>query len=114
MFLVPNEVNSTTAVNPDASFYEVGSNITLTCSINYFKSSYIDVETTIYIEWIYKKSINKSLNHDSLHYTIKEINLSDAGQYSCLYYITLTVSNPNILPSEDQFNTINIFAISKF
>ena len=115
MLLVPNEI--VPKINPIKSYYAVGSKLTLKCSFSYFKSSYIDVKTSVYMEWIHRKTIiniTTSSNHDSLQYTIDAFNLSDAGQYNCSYYITSAVPNPNIQPSKKQFHTINISTISKF
>ena len=119
MLLVPNDFNSTTSIHPDNVYYEIGSNVTLNCSINYQESSYIDVNTTLYMEWSYKsytKNASIPLGGDaehSLDYTINWLKLSDAGQYLCLHFITAAVSDPNIKSSSIKSKTASIKAISK-
>ena len=119
MLLVPNDFNSTISVHPDSLYYEIGSNATLSCSINYQDSSYIDVNTILYIEWSYKsytKNANISLGGDaehSLDYTINRLKLSDAGQYICLHFITAAVNDLNIKSSSSKNKTASIRAISK-
>lgn len=116
-FIVPNEIYSNISTNPVKTFYEVGSNVTLTCSISYHKSPYIDVSTTIYMEWICNKrkgSIISTIFDDySFHYDVDELKLSDAGEYICLYYINPTVFNPYIKPSENKYHITNITVLSK-
>ena len=119
MLLVPNDFNSTISIHPDSLYYEIGSNVTLSCSINYQESSYIDVSTDLYMEWSYKsyaKNANIRLGGDaehSLDYTINWLELSDAGQYFCLHFITTAVSDLNIKPSSTKSKTASIRAISK-
>ena len=119
MLLVPNDFNSTISIHPDSFYYEIGSNVTLSCSINYQDSSYIDVGTDLYMKWSFKsytKNVNIPLGGDaehSLDYTINWLKLSDAGQYFCLHFITAAVSDPNIKSSSIKSNTANIRAISK-
>ena len=119
MSLVPNDFNSIISIHPNNFYYEIGSNVTLNCSINYQESSYIDVNTTLYMEWNYKsytKNANILLGGDaehSLDYTINQLKLSDAGHYICLHFITAAVSDPNIKSSSIKSNTASIRAISK-
>ena len=116
-FSVPNEIDSTTALNSDTSYYEVGSNITLTCSIKYIKSTYIDVSTRVHINWMPGGVSTSTVLHDntshSLQYTVHNLKLSQAGQYKCLYFIDTAVPNSYINPSVTKSDTINITAISK-
>ena len=119
MLLVPNDISSAISIDPDNFYYEIGSNVTLGCSINYQISSHIDVDSTLYIEWNYKnytKITNILLDRDvkhSLEYTINWLKLSDAGQYYCLHYITATVGDPNIISSSIKNKTASIRANSK-
>lgn len=105
------------SVNSMNSGYEVGSTITLTCSIVYHQSSYIDIDTEIYMEWIRGESILKnttnSLANQSFCFKINELKLSDAGKYNCSYYISPTESNPNIRQSERKFDSVSIITMSK-
>ena len=117
MFSAPNEIESTTAVSPATSYYEVGSNITLTCSIRYVQSIYIDVSTRIHMKWMpggvsTSTVLDDNTNH-SLQYTVHNLKLSQAGQYKCLYFIDTAVPNAYINPSVTKSDTINITAISK-
>ena len=118
-FLVPNEIGSATSVSPDTPYYEVGSDINLTCSITYIKSTYIDVSTRVHINWIQLERILKNtVLHEnashSLQYTVHNLKLSQAGQYKCLYFIDTAVPNPYINPSVTKSDAISISAISKY
>ena len=119
MLLVPNDINSTISIHPDSFYYEIGSNVTLNCSINYQESSYIDINTTLYMEWSYKSYTKNAIiplggdAEHSLDYTINWLKLSDAGQYLCLHFITAAVSDPNIKCSSIKNKTASIRAISK-
>ena len=117
-FSVPNEIiDSTAAVNP-ATYYEVGSDVTLTCSIKYTKSAYIDVSTRVHIKWIHVERIlanavlDENTSH-SLQYTVHILKLSQAGQYKCLYFIDTAVPNSYINPSVNKSDVVNITVISK-
>ena len=116
--LVCNEIHSNVHTNPFISYYEVGSNVTLTCSLSYNKSSFIDVNTTVYMEWTYEKSIinttNATLDNYFFQYTVDELKLSDAGLYNCSYFIYPAVFTPYIKPSKKHFDVTNITIISKF
>ena len=118
-FSVPNDIiDSTTAVNPATSYYEVGSDVTLTCSIRYVKSAYIDVSTRVHIKWIHVERIlaNAVLHENTSHnlqYTVHILKLSQTGQYKCLYFIDTAVPNSYINPSVNKSNVVNITAISK-
>ena len=119
LLLVPNDFDSTISIHPGNFYYEIGSNVTLKCFINYQKSSYIDVNTTLYMEWSYKgytENATIPLGGDAKHsldYTIDWLKLSDAGHYICLHFITAAVSDPNIKFSSIKSNTASIRAISK-
>ena len=116
-FSVPNEIDSTTALNSDTSYYEVGSNITLTCSIKYIQSTYIDVSTRVHINWMPGGVSTSTVLHEntshSLQYAVPNLKLSQAGEYKCLYFIDTAVPNPYINPSVNKSDVVNISAISK-
>ena len=116
-FSVPNEIDSTTAVNPAVSYYEVGSNITLNCSIRYVQSIYIDVSTRVHMKWMPRGVSTSTVLHDntihSLQYNVHNLKLSKAGEYMCSYFIDAVLPNPYINPSVNKSDTINITAISK-
>ena len=117
-FSVPNEIDSTTAISPDTSYYEVGSDITLTCSMKYIKSTYIDVSTRVHINWMPGEVLTSTVLHDNkshtLQYTVHNLKLSQTGEYKCLYFIDTAVPNPYINPSVTKSDIINITAISKY
>ena len=117
-FSVPNEIDSTTAISPDTSYYEVGSNITLNCSIiRYIKSTYIDVSTRVHIKWmpggVSTNTVLHEITSHNLQYSVHNLKLSQAGQYKCLYFIDTAESNSYINPSVTKSDIINITAISK-
>ena len=116
-FSVPNEIDSTTAVSPDTSYYEVGSDINLTCSIRYAQSTYIDVSTRVHINWmpggVSTSTVLHEITSHSLQYSVHNLKLSQAGQYKCLYFIDTAESNSYINPSVTKSDIINITAISK-
>ena len=122
LFLVPNEINSTASINPLNSYYEVGSNITLTCSISYHKQLYIDIETVISIIWTNKENnffnsttipLIKDYTEHSFQYHVANFNLSDAGQYKCSNIHDTQQKHNFIQSSDSKYNYINITAISK-
>ena len=118
--LVPNEIESTLSTNPIKSYYEVGSNITLTCPIIHHKSPYIDVSTNVYMHWSHEGNERdfttiSFLNYTEYYfnYTINNLKLSDAGKYTCTYYINTDGYEPYILNSTIIDYDTNITAISK-
>ena len=116
-FSVPNEIDSTTALSPASSYYEVGSDITLTCSIRYIKSTYIDVSTRVHIIWMPGGVSTNTVLHENtshcLQYTVQKLKLLQAGQYKCLYFIDTAVPNFYINSSVTKSNITNITAVSK-
>ena len=56
--------------------------------------------------------LHDNTNH-SLQYTVHNLELSQAGQYKCLYFIDTAVPNFYINPSVTKSDTINITTISK-
>ena len=117
MFSVPNKIDSAIVVYPNTSYYEIGSDVTLTCSIRYIKPSYIDVSIKVHIKWM-PEGVSTSFDlrgntSHSLQYPVYNLKLSQAGQYKCSYFIDTAVPNPYINPSVIKCDTININAISK-
>ena len=117
--IVPNEYSSSITVNPDKSYYDIGSSIVLHCNVLYHKSLLIDVKTSLFMEWSYINGIKNTafpLNDNAEHtinYTINNIKLSDAGQYTCSYYINTLVDHLHILHSANKTIYTNITAASK-
>ena len=101
---VPNTVIPAIVLIPHQSEYAVGNNITLSCSVNY--SFPHDLDTNLTIQWLNSSSyillsitnINNYTEH-TLNYTIYNSKLSDAGQYTCSFFITTSITNPFISTS---------------
>ena len=112
-FIVP--VRSTSIfINTLQSFYEVSSNITLWCFVTEPNSSFIDINTTLKIQWSSQK---ESVGLDSYHthtyskkfeHILSNITLSDAGVYNCSYYITSTEDNSFVIQSNTGSEITNV------
>ena len=122
MFLVPNKINSTTSTDPLNSYYEVGSDISLNCSISYHKPSYIDIDTDVSIRWTNKENnflnnttipLIKDYTEHTLQYHVTNFNLSDAGKYKCSIIHQTQQNHSFIQSSDSKYNYIDITAISK-
>ena len=102
-------------ITPSQSYYEVGSSVTLTCSIPI--SQYIDTDVIINIQWnnnitqsISVESNIKEFNHSI---TLNQPNLLDAGEYSCTYYFSGANENQFVISSDTKTVTNNISIKSK-
>ena len=109
--LVPNGNNpSITNIN---SSYNVGINIVLFCSVAYFNSSLIDVATNVNIQWLNSSNhtlhsytgLNDYTEH-TLNYTIGNVKLSDAGQYTCQYNVSS--NNSFVITSDVMIAVTNV------
>ena len=94
--------------------YDAGSDITLSCSVTYPYSSYIDIDTNLTLQWfnssnhtLSSSTIINDYNEHTLNYTISNAGLSDAGQYSCSFFINAPMST-NIIRSTTNSNFTNI------
>ena len=96
-------------------YYNVSDNISLSCQIKYPKSSHIDIATNVNIQWL--NSSNHTLHsytgpndytEHTLNYTISNVKLSDAGQYTCSVFINAVMNNNVILDSGTTSNSIII------
>ena len=115
-FLVPNGNNpSITNMN---SYYNVSANIVLLCSVAYPNSSFIDVDTNVNIQWLNSSNhtlhsytgLNDYTEH-TLNYTISNVKLSDAGQYTCQYNVS---SNNSFVITSDVMRAVtNVSVQSK-
>ena len=113
--LVPNRVRPT--IHPLKSHYEVASNITLSCSVTYPQSHLIDFATNMILQWYSNHVMNFSVgpltDYATLNYTISNVKLSDAGQYTCSSFINTTAKNLFILTSDTMTNVTNVSINSK-
>ena len=115
--LVPNPAaNSIITLYPFLSDYEEGSNVTLSCSI---MSPLIDIDIITNIQWKYNnKSIKTNGSYSghkyTLNYTISNVELSDAGTYTCFSFIDTTITHPYIKKSDTNAIATTIIVMSEF
>ena len=115
--LVPNRVRP--AIYLLKSQYEVASSVTLSCSVTYFQSDLIDFDTNIILQWsdcsnhVLDFSVDPLTEYATLNYTISNVKLSDAGQYTCSSFINTTAKNLFILTSDTMTNVTNVSINSK-
>ena len=115
---VPNTVIPAIVLIPYQSEYAVGNDITLSCSVIY--SFPHNLDTNLTIQWLNSSShilhsytcLNDYTEH-TLKYTISNVRLSDAGQYTCSFFINTSISHPYISSSKRTKNHTNIFIKSK-
>ena len=83
-------------------------------------SPHIDANTNLTIQWLNSSNhtlhsytgLNDYTEH-TLNYTISNVKLSDAGQYSCAFFIDSAINHSYILASDTTISSINI-SISKY
>ena len=98
----------------------VDTNIIITCSATYPVSSFINVATNVTIQWLNSSShilhsytgLNDYTEH-TLNYTINNAKLSDAGQYTCAFFINVATDNPFVLTSDTMTTVVNVSINSK-
>ena len=117
LILVP--INSTSLVfNALQPYYEVGSNVTLTCFVTNSDTHHVDIDTTVNIQWSSNRnSLKQSHTHNynrGFTHTLTQLKLSDAGEYKCSYYLTSTNDNPYIKQSEVNTDVTTVMIKSKF
>ena len=110
---VPNTVIPAIVLIPHQSEYAVGNNITLSCSVNY--SFPHDLDTNLTIQWLNSSShihsitnVNNYTEH-TLNYTIYNSRLSDAGRYTCSFFIATSITHPYIFSSNKTEHYKEIF-----
>ena len=113
--IVTNAIIPYILIHPSKMYYNVNDNISLSCHIKYPKSSCIDVDTIVNIQWLNSSNhtlhsytgLNDYTEH-TLNYTISNVKLSDAGQYTCSVFITALMNDNFILDSGTTSNFISI------
>ena len=113
--IVPNVIIPYVLIHPSKMYYNVNDSISLSCHIKYPKSSLIDIDTTVNIQWLNSSNhilhsytgLNDYTEH-TLNYTISNVKLSDAGQYTCSVFINTLMNNNVILDSGTTSNFTNI------
>ena len=105
--------------NPNKTVYDVGNNVTLSCSVNYLTPSFNDINTSISIEWQYKNitvlsytAVN-NYSQFTLHYHISNMKLCDAGEYTCYSFVSTEQYHPYILNSNLTSQSIQLLIQSK-
>uniref|UniRef100_A0A1X7SHK6 Ig-like domain-containing protein n=1 Tax=Amphimedon queenslandica TaxID=400682 RepID=A0A1X7SHK6_AMPQE len=115
---IPNNEIPVITLIPHQSVYGPGSDITLSCSVTYPYSSFIDIDTNLTLQWF--NSSNHTLNSSTiinnnnghtLTYTISNARLSDAGLYACSFFIDTSI--PHIVASDTTTTSIIIDIKSK-
>ena len=90
-------------LKPTEFYYEVGTDVTLSCKVTEPNSLLVDISTSVNIKWSSNKNISQYSIHpynSYLNHTLTNIKLSDAGEYNCTYYLNSTTDNPYIKPSD--------------
>ena len=99
------------------SYYEVNSNVTLTCYVTAPTSSLININITLNVIWMSHKNDSATFSANNFinffNQNINNSKLSDAGEYSCTYYLTSTTDNPYIKQSIPVTKVTNITIKSK-
>ena len=112
LLLVPNRVRPT--IHPLKTHYEVASNVILSCSVTYPQSDLNDVATNMILQWfnysnhVLSVHVGPLTDYATLNYTISNVKLSDAGQYTCSVFINTTTDNPFIWTSDTMNNMSNV------
>ena len=98
--------------------YGIGSFINLTCVVTYPNPSLLDVDTNVNIQWLNSSNhtlhsytgLNDYTEH-TLNYTISNVKSSDAGQYTCQYYVSS--NNSFVIASDVMTAVTNVSVQSK-
>uniref|UniRef100_A0A1X7TBN7 Uncharacterized protein n=1 Tax=Amphimedon queenslandica TaxID=400682 RepID=A0A1X7TBN7_AMPQE len=110
---IPNVIVPYILVHPSKLYYNVNDSITLSCIIHYPTNHLIDVDTTVTIQWLnyslksYQYIKLSDYSEHSFNYTVSSLKLTDAGQYTCSFFINATRS-ANIIRSKTNYNFTSI------
>ena len=100
------------------SYYDAGSNITLSCYVTNTSSTLVDIDAAINIKWTSQK---ENLSESSVHsynenftHILTNAALSYAGNYNCTCYLNSTTDNPYIKPSDVRTGVTNVTIKSEY
>ena len=85
----------------------------------YSQSDLIDFATNMILQWsnysnhVLNFSIDPLNDYATLNYTISNVKLSDAGKYTCSFFVNTTIDNPFILTSDIMADMVNVSINSK-
>ena len=106
------------SIFPINSYTDVGKSIILNCFLTYSKLPHNDISTNLTIQWLNSSNhtlhsytgLNDYTEH-TLNYTISNVKLSDAGQYTCQYNVS---SNNSFVIASDAMRAVtNVSVQSK-
>ena len=114
-YTVANNIIPSIVTDPNKTVYDVGDSVTLNCSVAYPKSSSIDVNTTVNIEWSNGSTLVSytAINDYTLQYTLSGLKLSDAGEYTCYSFVSTEQYHPYILNSNLTSQSIQLLIQGK-
>ena len=120
MSIVPNVIIPHVYAQHFKTYYNTDEDISLLCKITYPNEFLIDIGINVTIQWLNSSNhtlhsytgINDYTEH-TLNYTISNVKLSDAGQYTCSVFINVSVNNNAILGSDITSNFTSITIIRK-
>ena len=116
--IVPNNATPGIILIQHQYLYDIGSDITLSCSIKHPKSSLIDLNTSLTLQFFNSSndflcaSTSSGTEH-TLNYTINNAKLSDAGQYTCVFFIDTSTPHYYIISSNHTSSSTVIIIKSK-
>ena len=109
-YTVANNIIPSIVTVPNKTVYDVGNSVTLSCSVIYPQSSFIDVNTVVNIEWSNGSTLVSytAINDYTLQYTLSGLKLSDAGEYTCYSFVSTEQYHPYILNSNLTSQSIQL------
>ena len=116
---VANNIIPSVVTDPIKTVYDVGNNVTLSCSVTYPTSPLNDVNTNVSIEWkhtnitVLSYTAVNNYSQFILYYHISNMKLSDAGEYTCYSFVSTEQYHPYILNSNLTSQSIQLLIQSK-